>query len=137
MGIKQSFVSVILWLLIIVWAYTGLSKLIDFTGFQGAILNQPFPNEIGVYVSILIPVIEIGLALLLIGSKTRALGMIGSVSLLSLFTTYVGLIWVGAFERIPCGCAGIIEELGWEAHFFLNLGLLMLAILGILLAGKK
>ncbi|UJP64879.1 MauE/DoxX family redox-associated membrane protein [Mongoliitalea daihaiensis] len=133
MQVKKYIEPIILWLLILMWTYTGVSKLIDFGGFRGAILNQPFPNAIGEYMSILIPVVEIGLALLLIGERTRTLGMIGSIALMSAFTTYVGLVWVGAFERVPCGCAGIIEQLGWKLHFILNIGLLLLSITGILI----
>ncbi|MCH7411858.1 hypothetical protein MM213_00045 [Belliella sp. R4-6] len=119
--------------LVLVWVYTGIGKLTDFNSFRGAILNQPFPNDIGEYVSILIPIIEVVLAILLINTRTRVIGLVGSIALLSAFSTYVGLVWVGSFERVPCGCAGIIEQLGWKAHFILNLSLLILAMIGILM----
>ena len=137
MTIKQNIEQVIIWIFVLIWTYTGISKLIDFAGFRGAILNQPFPNDIGEYLSILIPIIEVVTAILLINRKTRAIGLIGSVVMLSAFTTYVGLVWVGAFERIPCGCAGILELLGWKAHFYLNLSLLILAMIGVLLGFER
>ncbi|SIS86504.1 MauE/DoxX family redox-associated membrane protein [Belliella pelovolcani] len=137
MNLRQIIESIILWLLIVMWTYTGISKLIDFASFRGAILNQPFPNEIGEYVSLVVPIIEVALALLLIGIRTRILGFVGSVALMSVFTTYVGLVWVGSFERIPCGCAGVIERLGWQAHFILNLFVLNLAMIGIMITKRK
>ncbi|MCH7408973.1 hypothetical protein MM239_06180 [Belliella sp. DSM 111904] len=128
---------IILWTLIVMWTYTGVGKLVAYQSFRGAILNQPFPNAIGAYVSIIVPLVEVLLAILLINLKTRVLGFMGSIALMSAFTTYVGLVWVEAFERVPCGCAGILEYVGWEAHFYINLSLLLLAMIGLLIANEK
>ena len=57
--------------------------------------------------------------------------ILGSVLLLTVFVTYVGLIWVGAFPRVPCNCAGILESLGWAEHFWMNLGLIGVAVWGL------
>ncbi|WP_396127661.1 MauE/DoxX family redox-associated membrane protein [Algoriphagus halophytocola] len=71
------------------------------------------------------------IALLLLFSITRWWGYLGSILLLTVFTTYVGLIWVGAFPRVPCNCAGILESLGWLEHFVLNMICIGIAVWGI------
>lgn len=124
-------------ILILVWTYTGLEKLIRFDQSRKAFLNQPMPNWLEEYLAFGIPVIELLIATLLLFSVTRWWGYLGSALLLTVFITYVGLIWVGAFPRVPCNCAGIIESLGWAEHFVLNLGLIGISVAGLRLEVRK
>ena len=117
--------------LIILWTYTGMDKLVRFSESRKAFLNQPMPNELEEVLALAISGIELLIALLLLFSVTRWWGYLGSLLLLSVFTTYVGLIWVGAFPRVPCNCAGILQSLGWAEHFFLNLGFMVVGIWGL------
>lgn len=118
-------------LLIILWTCTGLDKILRFESNRKAFHNQTFPPELAEALSYLIPGVELLLALLLLFSVTRWWGYLGSVLLLTVFITYVGLIWVGAFPRVPCNCAGILESLGWAEHFWMNLGLIGIGVYGI------
>ncbi|UZD22981.1 MauE/DoxX family redox-associated membrane protein [Algoriphagus halophytocola] len=118
-------------ILILLWTYTGLDKLIRGETSRKAFLNQPMPNELEEILAYAVPMTELLLALLLLFSATRWWGFLGSILLLAVFTTYVGLIWVGAFPRVPCNCAGILESLGWAEHFWMNLGLIGVAVWGI------
>jgi len=118
-------------LLILLWTFTGLEKLIRFDQSRKAFHNQTFPAELAEALSYLIPGVELLLALLLLFSVTRWWGYLGSVLLLTVFITYVGLIWVGAFPRVPCNCAGILESLGWAEHFFLNLVCIGIGVWGL------
>lgn len=120
-------------LLIVLWTYTGLDKLIRFEQSRKTFLNQPFPNEIEEILAYGIPGVELLIALLLLFSVTRWWGFLGSILLLTVFTTYVGMIWVGAFPRVPCSCAGILESLGWGEHLVLNLIFIWVSVLGIYL----
>lgn len=113
------------------WTYTGLDKFIRFEDSRKAFHNQAFPSELAEVLSYSIPVVELLIALLLLFSVTRWWGYLVSILLLTVFTTYVGLIWVGAFPRVPCNCAGILESLGWAEHFVLNLICIGIAVLGI------
>lgn len=117
--------------LILVFGYTGLEKFLRFDQSRKAFLNQPMPNWLEEYLAFLIPGVELLLALLLLFSVTRWWGYLGSVLLLTVFITYVGLIWVGAFPRVPCNCAGILESLGWAEHFFLNLICIGIGVWGL------
>ncbi|WBL43026.1 hypothetical protein PBT90_20075 [Algoriphagus halophytocola] len=118
-------------LLILLWTYTGFDKLIRWDSSRKAFLNQPMPNELEEVLAFVIPGIELLIALLLLFSVTRWWGYLGSILLLTVFTTYVGLIWVGAFPRVPCNCAGILESLGWAEHFVLNVVCIGVAVVGI------
>ena len=95
------------------------------------------PNELEEVLAYTVPGVELLIALLLLFSVTRWWGYLGSILLLTVFITYVGLIWVGAFPRVPCNCAGILESLGWAEHFVLNLGLIGLAVWGLKVEGCK
>lgn len=124
-------------ILILLWTYTGLEKLVRFEQSRKAFLNQPTPNELEEILAYAIPGVELLLALLLLFSITRWWGYLGSALLLTVFTTYVGLIWVGAFPRVPCNCAGIIDSMGWAEHFWMNLGMIGISVLGLKLESWK
>ena len=117
--------------LILLWTYTGFDKLIRFEVSRKAFLNQPMPNDLEEILAFVIPGIELLIALLLLFSVTRWWGYLGSILLLTVFTTYVGLIWVGAFPRVPCNCAGILESMGWAEHFILNVVCIGVAVWGL------
>ncbi|WP_157373417.1 MauE/DoxX family redox-associated membrane protein [Algoriphagus terrigena] len=118
-------------ILILLWTYTGLDKLIRFGESRNAFRNQTFPVELAEILSYAVPGVELLIALLLLFSVTRWWGYLGSMLLLTVFITYVGLIWVGAFPRFPCNCAGILESLGWAEHFWLNLLFIGVAVYGV------
>lgn len=137
LDLAKSIDQVALTLLILIWTYTGLEKLIRFEESRNAFRNQTFPVELSEILAYVVPGIELLLALLLLFSVTRWWGYLGSALLLTVFITYVGLIWVGAFPRVPCNCAGIIESLGWAEHFWMNLGLIGISVLGLRLENLK
>ena len=123
-------------LLILLWTYTGFDKIVRLESSRKAFHNQTFPAELAEVLTYLVPIAELLIALLLLFSVTRWWGYLGSILLLSVFITYVGLIWVGAFPRVPCNCAGILESLGWAEHFFLNLGFIGVAVWGMKLESQ-
>ena len=116
---------------ILLFIYTDLDKLIQFEASRNAFHNQTFPSELAEVLTIAVPVTELLIAGLLVFSHTRWWGYLASILLLTIFITYVGLIWVGAFPRVPCNCAGIIDKMGWGAHFWMNLLLIGLAVFGL------
>ncbi|MEB2786826.1 MauE/DoxX family redox-associated membrane protein [Algoriphagus persicinus] len=122
-------------LLILLWAYTGFDKILRWDASWKAFHNQTFPAELAEVLAFAVPISELLIALLLLFSVSRWWGYLSSILLLTVFTTYVGLIWVGAFPRVPCNCAGILESLGWAEHFWLNSFMIVLSIIG--LSGTK
>jgi len=118
-------------ILIVLWIYTGLEKLIGFEKSRKAFHNQVFPQEIAEYLTYVVPITELLLGMLLIFNLTRWWGFMGSLLLLSVFSTYIGLIWIGVFPRVPCNCAGILEQIGWAEHLVLNLALIVISGWGL------
>ncbi|MCH7411747.1 DoxX family membrane protein [Belliella sp. DSM 111904] len=100
-------VPVIAFLVSLLWTYTGLDKLLNWKKSWNAFHNQTFPSELADSLAYAVPIIELILALMLVFHLTRWWGMIGSLLLMTIFNTYVGLVWQGAFPRVPCNCAGL------------------------------
>jgi len=124
-------------LLIVLWGYAALSKLMEFDKFRHQLflqfLNKSF-SDISVY---LIPGLEISLVLLMITEPFRKGGLILSLILLSTFTIYIGLILLKIFPRKPCSCGGVLELLDWGPHFLFNLFFLFLNINAIILLNNR
>ena len=124
-------------LLILLWIYTGLDKLFRFDASRKAFHNQTFPAELAEILSYAVPITELLIAGLLLFSVSRWWGFLASILLLTIFTTYVGLIWAGAFPKVPCNCAGILNSLGWAEHLVFNLIFIAIGIYGLYQAQKK
>jgi putative oxidoreductase len=130
----MSFRSLVRWipaLLILLFAYTGCSKLFDLSGFTHTLYNQPIPRFAVPTLAILLPGMEIATAACLLFDRTRMTGLIASLILLIIFTLYIGAILLGLFHRVPCSCGGIFRGLSWQQHLWVNLGLLAFAIVAL------
>ncbi len=121
-GIVQSIAA----LYILLFVYAALSKLIDYDNFHRQLAMSPVLTSHASWLSWLVPVLELLLALLLALPKTRMLGIYGSLCLMGAFTTYIYLIMNYA-SHVPCSCGGILEDMGWVEHFYFNLAFMVLA----------
>lgn len=130
-------VELIVALLVSLFVYASVSKLLTYEDFRAAMLNQPVPLWSAVILSWLLPAVELITVGLLMNYRTRLIGLSVSVLLMSIFTGYVGLVLAGSFGRIPCSCGGILKNMGWHVHLVFNLFFLLLAIVGIVLFRKK
>ncbi|QHS56558.1 hypothetical protein GWR56_13775 [Mucilaginibacter sp. 14171R-50] len=114
-------------LLILLFAYAATSKLMDLNLFRHEMYNQNFPKEIAGALIVLIPAAEILAILLLLISKWQVAGLLFSVLLMTAFTGYTALVLAGYWDRVPCSCGGVLQNMSWTAHFFFNLFFLALA----------
>ncbi|WP_009033206.1 MauE/DoxX family redox-associated membrane protein [Indibacter alkaliphilus] len=121
-------IQIAVFVLVIIWTYSGVEKLMDWNRSWNAFHNQTFPSDLADILSYAVPIAELVLALLLVLGFTRWWGLMGSVLLLTVFNTYVGLVWWGAFPRVPCNCAGFLESMGWGAHFWFNAALSLMIV---------
>ncbi|WP_425638833.1 MauE/DoxX family redox-associated membrane protein [Algoriphagus yeomjeoni] len=120
----------IAWLLAALFAYTAVSKVYDWQGTQRAMYNQVFPIAMADVLLYLLPLVELGVAVLLLVPGWRKIGLLMSVLLMVLFTGYVAWVWLGFSGRVPCSCGGVLENLGWGEHLVVNLMFLVLAVIG-------
>jgi hypothetical protein len=131
-------IEVISLLFIILFAYAGITKLMEGQIFYDNIRNSPVlgGKVIASLASWTIPFSELVVALLLVWKRTRLLGFFAALSLMLLFTGYtVSILFFSPY--IPCSCGGVISLLSWEEHLVFNLVFLLLAILAILLSRKQ
>ena len=129
---REAIVEVTGLLFIILFAYAGLTKLLEGHLFYDNIRNSPVlgGKAMAALASLAIPLLELTVALLLIWKKTRLMGLYGAMGLMLLFTGYtLAIVFFSPYR--PCSCGGVISLLSWEQHLVLNAILLLLALLAI------
>lgn len=119
-------------LYIMLFVYAAVSKLIDFDVFYRQLAMSPVLTSHAYWIVYAVPATEIILALLITFPKTRMLGLFGSLCLMASFTIYIYLIMNYA-SHVPCSCGGILEDMGWNAHFYFNLTFIGLALVVLFL----
>ena len=132
---QKAFLEIIASIFIILFLYTGISKLMDFSTFKEQIAASPLLSSISYSLAVLLPIVEIIVAILLFIPKWRLPGLYASLSLMLIFTVYIiGIL--NFSQKLPCSCGGVLELLSWKDHLIFNCLLIVLAILGIRIANK-
>jgi len=119
--------------LIALFMYTAVSKLIDLSTFRQNLYNQPFPLWVGDVLTWLIPVAETLTVVLLLTAPLRMWGFLTAFGLMLIFTTYVALVYSNAFGRVPCSCGGVIDSMSWGAHLVFNIIFAIISFAGLTL----
>jgi len=103
----------------ILFLYTGISKLMDFSVFKEQISESPIIKPFASLIAIGLPIFEILIVLMLIIPKWRLKGLFISLGLMITFTAYI--IFILNFNKeLPCSCGGILQQLSWPQHLILN-----------------
>jgi len=119
-------------LLIVLFCYAAVSKLISFELFRQQMRNQTIPAEAAEILVYLLPALEIITAGLLIHPFTRRSGLAASAVLMLAFSGYIALVLLGFWDRVPCSCGGILGGLGWGTHLVFNLFFLGTALFALI-----
>ncbi|MCX2476930.1 hypothetical protein OQZ33_21530 [Pedobacter sp. MC2016-05] len=127
LNLRRNLITLGYALLILLWSYTGLSKIIDHTDFQNQ-LERIFPSPSAIAIAIGIPILEIAAAVSLAFKSFRTPGLYLSLLLMAIFTIYVYIVVAGYLSKAPCSCGGIISALSWKAHLVINILFLFLVI---------
>lgn len=114
-------------LFILLFVYTAISKFRDLVPLRYIIERTGIDYTAAAALALALPICELLIALLLILPKTRTLGLLASLILMTVFTLYVSSVLLFAKE-LPCTCGGILQALGWREHLVLNLMLTGLAL---------
>jgi hypothetical protein len=125
-------------LIVVLFVYTAVSKLLDMNRFISTISVSPFPfmRTFAPFLGWIVPFIEIILAFLLITSKYQRIGFFGSAILLFLFEIYIGSLLVSGLH-LPCSCGGVISKLSWKQHLIFNLFFIVLSLIPYYLENRK
>jgi hypothetical protein len=116
-------------LLVLLFAYAAISKLMDYHKFSHYLGRSPVLSPFATQIAWIIPAIELLTVGLLLYKKTRLKGMYGSLFLMVLFTGYLFII-LNFSNKVPCSCGGILQGLTWKTHIVFNICFLILALVG-------
>lgn len=111
--------EVICFLIILLFVYTGVSKLINYDNFKHVMGQTPILKPFLDVLPIGLPLSELVAAALLIFPVTRRWGLYAAAVLMSAFTVYVAYV-LFVSPHVPCVCGGIIKQMTWKQHLVFN-----------------
>jgi len=134
--------TVIRFFFVALYGYTAFMKWADFDLYRIKMYRQVFPDWFTEVMIYSLPVVEIGVATLLIMpffglSRWFKISSAANLLLISSFTLYAWMAMTKVFGYIPCACGGFLEKLKWPEHFKVNLALTILAAVGVCLQHWK
>ncbi|WP_316824729.1 MauE/DoxX family redox-associated membrane protein [Pedobacter miscanthi] len=118
-------------LLVLLFVYAAFSKLFTFSDFDQQLHNQSFPGWLADFLLYFLIPAEIITALLLCYKRTMLSGLLISVGLMLAFTTYIAMVMLHFWDRVPCSCGGILSQMGWTAHLIFNSIFLILNLIAL------
>lgn len=130
---RKTSVEIISLVYVMVFAFTGLTKLMEGDQFFNNLNNSPILPDVvwlSYIISWAVPTLEIVIALLIAIPRTRLKGLYAALGLMIFFTMYVaGIVFISPYA--PCSCGGIITLLTWQEHLLFSIGMIVLALLAI------
>lgn len=132
---RKVIVEIICCLLILLFIYTGLNKMLDYDEFKFQLGRSPYLQSLSGFIAATLPTGELLVALLLVLKPTRLLGLYASYFLMLLFTGYIWMMLKYSYY-LPCSCGGVLAALSWEDHLLFNAGFTLLALAGVVLQTK-
>lgn len=129
---RSLLVDIICMLLILLFVYAALNKVMEFNKFQAQIGKSPLIMRYVPIISWLVPSSEIMISLILLLPKFRVYGLYMAYSLMLMFTLYIGFILTFS-PYVPCSCGGILNNLGWSQHLVFNFAFTLIALSGTFL----
>ena len=124
-------------LLILLWVYAAMSKLMVFNVFAYQLAKQPLPSWSIPILQWAIPAVELLAVVLLSFPKSLKQGFMLSFLLMVAFTLYVGFGLAHVYSKVPCSCGGILNGAGWLEHLVFNICFTILAFIGWWLIRKN
>jgi len=128
--------TVLTCMLILLFSYTAIDKLMNVQQNAIVLSNMPYITHVASYLAIIIPVLELLTVLLLIIPKTNFAGLYCSLLLMGAFTVYL-VAMLTTNNNLPCTCGGVLEKMSWKQHVVFNIIVLALIIPGIFLKSKS
>lgn len=122
--------------LIILWVYTSISKIFDYSNFRTQLGLSPFISRMSEFLSYAIPAGELILALLLVINRTRRIGLYASFALMLMFTIYIYMMLQYAYD-LPCSCGGVLAKMTWSDHLYFNGTFTVATLIGVFIIERK
>lgn len=122
-------------LFIVLFLYTGIAKLSDYSSFLHELSQSQLLRPISKWLAVLTPSIELLIVALLLSKGRKLQGLYASFVLMLIFTVYLILL-TRSNDFIPCDCGGFIEKLPSGLHILFNALLVFAASYGAYLERK-
>ena len=119
------------YVIIFLFTYTSVSKLIDHVAFESTLLQSPVIRHYATFASWFIPLIELFVVALLLFQRSRYVGLLASLALMISFTVYIGYMLL-FIPHLPCSCGGVLQQLSWPNHILFNSSFIILIIAALL-----
>jgi hypothetical protein len=133
---RTTIIETILVLNIILFLYTGISKIMEYSEFEEQLGDSPILGFAATPLALLLPWVEFAIVLMLIVPRWRLKGLYATLALMVLFTVYIiGLFSIN--KELPCSCGGIIALLSWKQHLVFNSVFILLNVLAIRLQKRQ
>lgn len=133
---RSTIPTAIAYFFILLFLYTALAKTMAFSVTLFDMRRNPLLSEYPLFWAVAVPVVEIIICGLLLFPQKRRVGLWATLALMISFTGYVSVLLASNYD-LPCTCGGIFRELSWRQHLWVNIGLVVLAALGLLLESRK
>ncbi len=133
-GIRTALIQIVGYLFILLFVYAALSKVLDFEAFRLQLAQSPLLGAYAGIIALVVPGLEVLIAILLTVSRFRVLGLYASFTLMVMFTAYIYII-LNFSDFIPCSCGGVLEKLSWTQHLIFNIVFIILAGVAVLVTG--
>jgi uncharacterized membrane protein YphA (DoxX/SURF4 family) len=134
-GLRRNIDGILSSLLVALFVYAGLSKMLDYANFKLQLGKSPFIAGFAPVLAWAIPTIELIVAILLLIPATKLIGLYGSLFLLSLFSSYIYAMLHYSYY-LPCNCGGVLSKMSWGQHLIFNLVFVVLCLGGIYFQNK-
>jgi len=134
--LKRTIPGIIALLFIVLFLYTGISKLMEYTVFKEQIATSPILAPVAPFIAWALPLAEFAVAVLLFIPKWKLWGLYASFALMLAFTGYIVAI-LNFSAELPCSCGGVLEEMSWDQHLVFNIVFTALALVAALLERKR
>lgn len=118
-------------LLVILFTYAGISKLLQYDTFRYQLSQSPFVNSYAGVIVWLLPLLELLIAVLFFLPTFRLLAFYLSYGVMLTFTLYIyAMLHYSYF--VPCSCGGLLSQMNWDQHLMFNIVFTIIAFAGIL-----
>jgi hypothetical protein len=129
---KTTIIEIIIFLYIVLFLYTGISKLIEYSVFKEQLSESPILKTVAPLAAFMLPWMEFLIALMLVIPRWRLKGLYSALIMMISFTIYVVTLLSFSIQ-LPCSCGGIIAALSWPQHIIFNSSFILMAVIGIAL----
>jgi len=136
MAKRTIIIEIITMLNIILFLYTGVAKIQDYSVFKEQLAESPVMAPVSKAIAILLPIVEFLVVLMLAIPRWRLKGFYTTLTLMVIFTGYI-IVLITTSDQLPCSCGGVIEQLSWKQHLIFNGAFILLDILTIRLLHKE